>query len=396
MLFSIGNGPVWGYEKISPENEPDINYDNMGGYVSWMKGENFQPLIKQTVDPGTVQAAEMAENKISESTIYRQALGEPVSGSNASYSMVSLLNHAGRLPLTAPKQGSGWVMGSAMQIAFEMMRKEKVNKILTMEGGTIEIDPKQIPQPLLVDGVLEINLPQDQRINALTANQITQGEKPLASRRWARENLLGIGQSNKMTNEIWEEMFADIESMNAYATQLEQANQRITQARQTSMANTQPTPQGGQGGPGQIPGGPGGPQQPQPNPTNQPAGPSGPGAPMPPGGPGQNAGLPPTQPGQPTGPTRIPGGRNVQQPGGIPGGVPGQVPVGGADANAGLAGIPPEVLQMDEQTLRKYLQQMQLPPDQIESVVQMVNQVKNGTVGGPPGGGMPGGLPTGM
>ena len=273
LLFEIGNGPMWIYEGPE-ETSPDFSNDDMGGYVHIPKGSSFKPAVNSIFDPNMMQGKEVADQKIMESTMYRQALGEPVGG-NASFAMTDLLHHAGRLPLVSQQRRGGWVIGQAMEIAFELMKdKKESSEILTKTEGIISMDPEEIPENLMVEGKLDIALPQDNQANAQIAIQLTNGDNPMTSQAWARENMLQIGQSSEMTTEIWDEKTANLKFMQEYHKHVMQLQQEMQAMQQQQMGQAP-----GQQSPGQPPQGQ--PQQ-QPMPQGQPPQPGQPG--QPPGG----------------------------------------------------------------------------------------------------------------
>jgi hypothetical protein len=119
---------------------------------------------------------------------------------------VSLLNQVGRLPLSSPQKRGGWGIGYAMELIMEMMKDANKKRKLKTKEGFIEFDPNEIPDDLIIEGSLEVDLPQDQMSQANIAQLITQSG--LASRRWAREKILNIGQSEEMDKEIWTDQAA--------------------------------------------------------------------------------------------------------------------------------------------------------------------------------------------
>lgn len=178
-------------------------------YIDMMQGEDLVPMIqKGAIDPALLTAIELAERKAGESTIYSQALGEPL-GANAPFSMVALLHQAGRLPLVNPKVLTGWAIGGATDLLFKWLKKTgKTMRISEDMSDVLELEPDMIPENIQYKATLEIDLPQDQDTNT----RVAQGgvKSGLWSKAWARQNLVkGIGQPELMQEEIWSEQFGD-------------------------------------------------------------------------------------------------------------------------------------------------------------------------------------------
>jgi hypothetical protein len=136
-----------------------------------------------------------------------------------------------------------------------------------------ELQASEVPDVIDIKVQLEIELPQDKLQMANAANMLAQGESPLVSKRWVRENVLNIGQSGDMTKEIWGESTADMfqkrmmyEQM-AQIAQLQQMAMQPSQSMASGMPGSMPMP--GMEPGGAMPANPamgmqGGPQ-PQPN-----------------------------------------------------------------------------------------------------------------------------------
>jgi hypothetical protein len=185
--------------------------------------EDIIPMLsKGAIDPAILTALEIANQQIAESTIYSQALGEPL-GANAPFSMVALLHQAGRLPLTAPKVLTGWAIANAMELAFLWLKATGKDLNLSTMGQKVTVKASEIPQDVQFEAKLEIDLPQDMREVA----GVIAAFEGVVSNRWKRENLMkGVGQSEAMQEEMWTEQsgeffFRQMLEMFA-ATQLQQ------------------------------------------------------------------------------------------------------------------------------------------------------------------------------
>jgi hypothetical protein len=228
----------------NPEKILESKFHIVGGVWELEQGEEFAPMLaKGAIDPALMQAIEIAERKLTESTIYSQALGEPL-GSSAAFSMVALLHQAGRLPLATPKKLTGWAIGSAMELAFRWLKENGGTVKIKFQGESAEIRASEIPDSFSFDAKLDIDLPSDMLQNANAAQVL--GALKLASKRWIRENLLQIEASDEMDKEVWAEQMADQLAMKLFTEMQLQAQQAEAMAMQ----------QGGPPGGTMPPGGP--------------------------------------------------------------------------------------------------------------------------------------------
>ena len=207
VIKAIALGAAWKHKR-SATDPHDLRVQFVGPLsVFELEGdEDINPMLaKGAIDPAILTALEIANQQIAESTIYSQALGEPL-GANAPFSMVALLHQAGRLPLTAPKVLTGWAIASAMELAFLWLKATGKDLNLSSMGQQVTIKSSEIPIDVQFEAKLEIDLPQDIREVAGVVGAFA-GK---VSNRWIRENLMkGVGQSEAMQEEVWSESAAD-------------------------------------------------------------------------------------------------------------------------------------------------------------------------------------------
>lgn len=293
-LNNFGLNPLYVYQANTPGKKLIIDWSSPGGIATLEQGEQLAPLNNQNlINPQVVQAMEITNNLMTESTIYKQVLGEPL-GKNAPYSMVALLSQAGRLPLVSPQRRIGWAIAKAMEVALLWLKTDDESTSKVKYGTTTtEINTDDIPDDLELECLLEISLPQDNLQNANVAAALTQGDNPMVSHDWVRENVLKIGQPDEMQKQIWAEKVAAMFSQRFIQEQLQAMEQALAAAQA-------PPPESGMG----MEGMPEGPGMGMPPPDQGPgAGPPGvrqsPNIPLTPGQPPQTAGLRPPQEVQP-------------------------------------------------------------------------------------------------
>lgn len=224
-----------------------------GGVLRLRKGEVIGALNEKVYEPAQLTALELAQRLGRESTISQSALGG-APDRIMTFSEMSLLAQAGRLPLVGPKEIGGEAIAAAMMMALKWFKdsgqRTKLQYGKGREMRTIDLDPKEVPENVIIDAVLEVNLPQDKMAQVATAASAVNSK--LLSRRWSRENVLGVGQSAAMDKEILFETLDEVAIQRAIE-QLKQRDQMMAQqAMQQAQAGSGMGDQG-LGGPPQPP-----------------------------------------------------------------------------------------------------------------------------------------------
>lgn len=186
-------------------------------------GESLAQLQLSVIDPQLQQYYQLVQAKGEQSTIYGQALGAPVAG-DSTFSELSLLSQSGRLPLIGAQRRGGWGIGGVAELMLDLIRHDPAY------GNAAGIKAGDIPPGTRVEVKLDVKLPQDKLQQANIARMITQGDNPIASVRWARENILNIGDSDAMDKEILDER-ADILAAQSGLPQLVQQLMGLAQGQ---------------------------------------------------------------------------------------------------------------------------------------------------------------------
>jgi len=241
MAYLIGANPKMVAYTLD-DRDIEIDWSDPGGMIRMRNGEKLEPLAKMVVDPSIREALNLAQTKITESTIYRQVLGEPL-GANAPYSMVALLSQAGRQALIPYQRMCSWVIGDAMLKGLRLLKSAKsgVVRVSTRDrdgrpAGALQFDLKTLPDDLELTCTLDVQLPQDERMMVHMAGEASSGSDPLVSRRYARERWLKIGQPDDMQEEIWREQLAGVKVM----AKIQEEMQRLQQNMAIQQPNVPP------------------------------------------------------------------------------------------------------------------------------------------------------------
>lgn len=235
-VMNMGLNPTYKHKAIDDQDFVEIDTSLPGGVVR-VRGD-LVPLEKNIIDPAVRESLDLSRTLSQESTIYDQALGAPL-GSDTPFSTVALLNQAGRLPLVTIQKMTGQAFGKMMEIALHLMKYGSGGKVQGT-SGVMQLTAKDIPDGVLIDCKVDISLPQDDRQNAMVASQLIKDR--VASRRWCRENMLNIGQSKDMEQEIFNEAMDEF----MLSQQMQAEAQRMAMQQQAQMQQqTGPMPQAG-------------------------------------------------------------------------------------------------------------------------------------------------------
>jgi hypothetical protein len=223
---------------LTPAFKETQGQEGQFSHIDWEKyrvvvppGNTFEVMpTKGILTPEMVEGYNLAKELETESTMYKQAFGEPL-GKNTAFSYVALMSQAGRLPLMVVQKKGGWIIGDLMRIALTQ-HKDLGSDVFTSKafGSDMVLNAGDIPDYFEIEANLEIILPQERLQLLSIINQATDGQDPIASKRWGRE-LLNIGQSDEMQEEIWSEQTAEAEKA-MYLTQKMQEAAQLAQQMQ--------------------------------------------------------------------------------------------------------------------------------------------------------------------
>ncbi len=203
MIFTLGTNPLLVYEG---EDEDKLKIDRSlpGNIVRIPPGRKLYPLAEKVLDQAQTYGLDIARNTNEESTISKQALGAPPKDALA-FSAINLLVQAGRLPLMGVKQMGGKVVAELLTQALYWWGKEGGDgaKLYDKGGAAVDLKRGDVPDNININVGLEPDLPTD-KLNLANVGERLVSAK-LASRRWVRENILNIGQSDAMDKEQWTE-----------------------------------------------------------------------------------------------------------------------------------------------------------------------------------------------
>ena len=206
-LFAIAANPTFNFTANSEDRKLRPDYSVPGGYNKLLQGESFAPLNKNTIDPAILQAWEWAKNLTTESTMYDQALGGTLQG-NAAYSTYALLSQSGRVPLITIQKRGSFAISQMMEKAFILMKDAGgTSRVKSKEAGSIEMSAQDIPEDLIIDADLKIDLPQDKKMAIQIAAMAASGDHPLLDMETIRRELLEEDQSDDIDKAIAREQF---------------------------------------------------------------------------------------------------------------------------------------------------------------------------------------------
>lgn len=246
MMFGMGANAMFKHWSINGE-ALNVDWSNPAGVAELTmtpdgKREDFEQVQVNPVSQAVWETYKLAEAKVSESTIYPQAMGGATERVTT-FSEMSLLNQAGRLPLISTQRMGGEGIARVMELALGMMKADGEK----FERNGVKINPKDMPDDLQISVKLEVNLPQDRLSLANIA--ATLKERNLVDDEWIQSNLLNVNNTSQMRRNIMKD-----QAMGALFGQfLQEKMAEIQQAQQQRQAADM-----GQGMPGgEQPGQPG-------------------------------------------------------------------------------------------------------------------------------------------
>ena len=251
LVYALGSSPLMKRKTADKGSPLIIDRSTPGGVVDIGPDEDINPFVEKIVDQNLFTSLELAQGFGNASTIQPQALGAPPQGSMA-FSSISLLAQAGRLPLVSHKEMMGRAAADLLLIAMRWLKQDdEKTSFYKKDLTSVEVDPADIPDNLVIRCVIEPDLPQDRLSAANVGLMLVNGK--LASRSWVRENILNMGQTHIMDTDIWTEQRMDVE-LGRLVEKLK-AGDQIELQQMMEQFKAQLQAQGQQ--PGQTPGGDG-------------------------------------------------------------------------------------------------------------------------------------------
>jgi hypothetical protein len=229
-MFDRGAGPL---VAIDPEGLGGGGVEvHFSGGLRYLIGK-AQLLDDKVFDINLTRAMDMLSGMAAESTMYPQALGAPVGGSQTAFSTVSLLSQAGRLPMTAPSEAVSAAIGQIMSIIMRRCKKDGI--------ASAFIKSSDIPDKFTLTARLDVKLPQDQLRNAQIGKTLTQGDNPLVSNEYVRQEVMGINDSTAMDRQIVKEKYQALRFVQIAQQVMAQMNQTPPTITSTGGTTTPPT-----------------------------------------------------------------------------------------------------------------------------------------------------------
>ena len=190
----------------------------------------------------------LTDELTTQATIYPQSLGAP-GGSGDPYSKTALLHQAGRLPLVTIQRQVANCAAEAMWLALRWMRHEPEQYAARGKTQAVEIDAGQIPEFLVVEAALEIDLPQDQLQMMNVAGQSRQ----LMGDAWTIENVVNEAQPKQVIMQRTAEEVFQFNKQMYFQRMQQQAQMEIQQAQMQQQMMAQQAQMEMQGGPPMSP-----------------------------------------------------------------------------------------------------------------------------------------------
>ena len=200
-IFNLGVNPT--FKHNAPPSNPDkkLSWDGSvpGGVIDLEPGESFEPMVtKGVIDPSFQQGYQIANEKTDESTMYNQALGQLLPGTN-SYSTINLMSQAGRLPLASTQKMTEQAFSTALEMCLKWYKISKK----ALKGWPIK--PADVSDTIQITCGIDIDLAQDKLQMANVGGMIL--DKGLADMAWVRREILNIQEGDTMDEAVATDKF---------------------------------------------------------------------------------------------------------------------------------------------------------------------------------------------
>ena len=236
-MFAIASNPTFKFTSKSKDRKLTPDYSVPGGFLHLLPGEDYAPLAKNAIDPSISNAWGWSDDQITQATIYDAALGK-AQGANVPFATTSILNQAGRLPLITLQRRGSLGIARILEATFELLKHAgKKSKVIGSDGGVLELNQDEIPEPLIIEANLDIDLPQDMKQNVALAQKAI--EAGLMDVETARQIFVNIEQNKEIDKKIvWDALGK---------AKLEMMIKNILMPPQPMQDPEQPMPTGGGG-----------------------------------------------------------------------------------------------------------------------------------------------------
>ena len=248
-----------------PDSQPKAKFDAELPHIDVPAGSQLDEMNLRIIPDELLTVRSLAEQKMTEGTIYSQTLGASLSG-NPSYSLVAMLNQTGRQALIPYVKSCGFAMAEAGKKALLWQKHVAKNTAgrgkykVKYQKDSVELRAADIPDEFDIDGHLEMQLPQDRLGAAAIIAQLAQIPNLPISLEWMVEELMGIENVAEQRQKRWTEQSSELDYQNYVREQEMQRQQAEAQKQQEAMAlqkQEQDIPGAEQGvPPGQEQGGP--------------------------------------------------------------------------------------------------------------------------------------------
>ena len=249
--------------------QPKAKFDAEVPNITVPAGADLDEMNPRIIPDELLTMRALAEQKMTEGTIYSQTLGASLSG-NPSYSLVAMLNQTGRQALVPYVNSCGFAMAEAVKKALQWEKHVKTQPgrgkyKVKYQQDSVELRAADIPDEFDIDGHLEMQLPQDRLGAAAIIAQLAVIPNLPISLEWMVEELMGIENVAEQRQKRWTEQSSELDYQNYVREQEMQRQQAEAQKQQEAMMmqqQAQGIPGAEQGIPpelGMVPQGQGGP-----------------------------------------------------------------------------------------------------------------------------------------
>lgn len=195
----------------SGDAEPELDFDAKPPRIKVPYGKQLSQMQMKVITPDILALHDLAQAKGIESTMYRQAMGEPLSGS-PSYSLVAFLAQSAKTVLNTIIEKTSWLIADVAKMGLKWMQSDSGTYTVRYGQDKVSLMSADIPEDdFLVECKLNVRLPQDMLGASNIVAQLSQIPDLPLSKEWMVEKLLGIDNVVEERERKWSEQVAMME-----------------------------------------------------------------------------------------------------------------------------------------------------------------------------------------
>lgn len=230
-IFALLSMPPFIEQQTTPNDSgsPELDFDAKPPRITVPYGKNLSQMQLKVITPDIMTLHDLAQAKGIESTMYRQAMGEPLSG-QPSYSLVAFLAQSAKTVLNTIVEKTSWLIADVAKMGLKWMKNDAGTYTVKSGAGKVSIMSADIPEgDFQVECQLNVKLPQDRLGASQIVAQLSMIPNLPLSMEWMVEELLGVENVKDQRDKKWSEQVSQIEYQKYIQDQMAAEQQQAMQ-----------------------------------------------------------------------------------------------------------------------------------------------------------------------